>query len=327
MPQLIFNYSHANTSGYKFNITKIGHSNYDNLAYYNKENFSDIEVTRPGTDTDITLLNTKALMTVNGYVYTTSVIGNRLFVPNATKSMLRSKENNIGIINFNNLSEPITKISITADMITPEAPFTLYEKAIITFTNPVNFPILVMSGYLIFENPETFYRVSANAYVLRLDKLNYIEKLYELQRSRDIFTELDIPVSPNNPSMIDASSVRSDITVTRFLTTFNSFLVDLPITNLSVERIYLEHSNVPGNFRTEIEPVLPIMVGYGKLAEYAKKKTTDNKYTVYINDAYYNKYLFSNTSYNNINVYNDHREVGSTYALTEAFFLKMATNI
>jgi len=327
MSTVTFQYSLANTSGYKFNITKIGFNNYDDLAYYNKENFPDIEITRPATDTDLKSLDSKALITVNGYVHNTTVIENRLYVANATKSMLRSRENNIGIFSFNSLPGVLTKTPITADMITPEAPFTLYEKAVITFNSPVNCPILVVCGYLIFENPEVFYRVSPNAYVLRMDKINYIEKLYELKRSRDIFTELDIPISPNNVSMIDANTVRSEVAITKFLTTFNSFLVDLPVNNLSVDRVYLEHSNIPGNFRTELEPTLPIMVGYGKLAEYSKRKTTENKYTVYVNDAYYNKHLFSNTSYGNINVYNDHRQVGSTYALTQAFFLKVSTTI
>lgn len=160
MSQLTFNYALANTTGYKFNITKIGYNNYDSLAYYNKENFPDVEVLRPGTSTDLTILDSKALLTVNGYVYNTTVIGGRLYIPNATKSMLKSRENNIGIFSFNSLPGVLTKTPITVEMITPEPPFTLYEKAIITFNTPVNFPIIVICGYIIFENPEIFYRVS-----------------------------------------------------------------------------------------------------------------------------------------------------------------------
>jgi len=325
MTHIHFNYQLANTAGYKFNITKIGENVYDELAYYHKENFPDVELKRPGIDTELSLLHNKALLTVNGYVYPTVYQDERLFIPNATKSMLKSRSNNIGILSFNKLAGNSIKHKITAAMVTAESPTSMYEKAIITFNTDIDYPILVICGYMVFEDPEVFYRVSSNSFALRLDRLNYIEKLYELQRQRDIFKELDIPVSPNNPSLIDASIARADITITKFLSSFNSFLVELPVSNLEIKKIFLEHSTVPGNFRTEIEPVYPIIVGYGKIAEYIKKKNNDNKYTVYINDAYYNQHLFSSMSIDEIRVYNDHRVVGNTYRLSQAFFLDIST--
>lgn len=316
-------YQLANTAGYKFNIVKIGHNEYDSLAYYHKENFPDIEITRPNIDTDLSLLNTKCLLTVNGYIYPTIYQNNRLFIPNATKTMLKSRSNNIGILSFNNLTSNLIKHNITIDMITAETHFSLYEKAIITFPNDIGNAILVIAGYPIFQNPEYFYRVSGNSFVLRLDRLQYIEKLYELERYRDIFKELNITVSPNNPSMIDGIVVRSDAIIMKFLTLFNSFLVEVPSSTLTTSKIYLEHSNVSGNFRTEKEPIYPIVAGYGKFCEYTKRKNNDTKYTVYMNDAYYNQHLISNMSYNDIKVYNDHRQVGSTYRLSNVFFLNI----
>jgi hypothetical protein len=325
MSRLQFNYQLANTAGYKFHIKKMGFNNYDELAYYHKENFPDVELTRPGTETDLSLLNDKCLLSVNGYLYPTVYQDSKLYIPNATKSMIKSRANNIGILSFNNLSANITKLPINIAMITPEAPFTLFEKAIITFEEDIQSPILSICGYMVFENPEFFYRVSNRSFALRLDRLNYVEKLYELERYRDIFKELEIPTSVNNPTLIDASVARSDAIIIKFLTSFNSFLVNIPINNLHIEKVYLEHSNVPGNFRTEIEPNMPLMVGYGKLSEYIKKKTTDTKYTVYMNDAYYNQHLISNHSFTDITLYNDHRVIGNTYRLSQAYFLNMYT--
>ena len=325
MSRLQFNYQLANTAGYKFHIKKMGFNNYDELAYYHKENFPDVELTRPGTETDLSLLNNKCLLSVNGYLYPTVYQDSKLYIPNATKSMIKSRANNIGILSFNNLSSNITKLPINIAMITPEAPFTLFEKAIITFEEDIQSPILSICGYMVFENPEFFYRVSNRSFALRLDRLNYVEKLYELERYRDIFKELEIPTSVNNPTLIDASVARSDAIIIKFLTSFNSFLVNIPINNLHIEKVYLEHSNVPGNFRTEIEPNMPLMVGYGKLSEYIKKKTTDTKYTVYMNDAYYNQHLISNHSFTDITLYNDHRVIGNTYRLSQAYFLNMYT--
>lgn len=325
MTKQYFNYQLANTAGYKFNICKIGFNNYDELAYYHKENFPDIEIIRPNTFTDLELLHTKCLMSINGYIYPTQYVNDRLFIPNATKSMLRSRTNHVGILSFNKLNNPITKIPIDITMLSLETQYTLYEKVIITFNQPIDIPILVISGYMIFEDPEFFYRVSDRSFVLRIDRLNYTEKLYELNRYRDIFNELNIPTSINNSTLYYTDIGRSDATIISFLTNFNSFLINLPIDNLDLTKIYLEHSTIPGNFRTEIEPTMPILVGYGKIGEYFKKKNNDTKWTIYIKDAYYNQYLISSSSFTNVKLQNEHRVIGDTYRLTRAYFLKMST--
>lgn len=316
-------YKLASSTGYKFNIRKIGHENYDPLAYYYKENFPDIEITRPNTETDLSLLHTKCLMTVNGFIYPTDYIDNRLFIPKATTSMLKSKHNDIGILSLNKLNTPINKLPITIEMITPETPSSLYEKAIITFPRAINHAFLVLGGYMVFEQPEFFYRVSDRSFALRLDKLNFIERIYEISHYRNIFHELGIDVSPVNPYVIDANVARSDTVVTRFLTMFNTFLVEVPDTPITTRKIYLEHSHVPGNFRTELSPTLPLVTGYGKLSEYIVRKQNDTKYTVYINDGYLNNFLFSKLNKNTIELYNNHRVPGKPYELSQAFFLEV----
>ena len=294
MPQFTVNYSLLNSLNYKFKICKINYEKYDQLAYYHKENFPDVEIIREGINTDLEIIHNKYLVTINGYIYNTIYSNSKLYVPNATKSMLKSKSNNVGILSFKDLPNNLNKIPITAANITAEnSSIDLFNKIILTFNEEIYVPILVLAGYMIFEDSETFYRVSPNSYVLRLDKLNYIEKLYELYRYRNIFEELEVPVSTVNPSLIDGTLVRSDAIIIKFLTLFNSFIINLPVNSLTLGKIYLERTSIPGNFRTEIEPKYPLVAGYGKICEYIKKKNNDYKYTVYTNDAYYNNHLFS----------------------------------
>lgn len=319
----VVTYQLANTAGYQFKITKIGHNHYDELAYYHKDNFPDIEVTRPGTYTEMSLLHNRAVMTVNGYLHMTKIIDNKLYIPNATPCMVKSRANSIGILSFNTITPNISEIPITPEMITAEGITPLYEKAIITFNEDIQHPILSIAGYPVFEHPEFFYRVSANSFALRLDRLNYIEKLYELNKFRNIFEELEIPVSVSNPTVMEASVARSDEVITKFLSTYNSFAVNVPVSALEVSRVYLEHSTIPGTLRTEIEPKFPILAGQGKITEYHKRKTNDTKYTITISDPIYNNYLFSKMNTNDVDIYNAHREVGNTYTLASAFFLKI----
>ncbi len=313
-------YQLASAANYKFNICKIGFNSYDPTAYYHKENFPDVEVTRPGTDTDLELLHKNFLMTVNGYVYSTEYIGGKLYIPNATMSMIRSRANAMGLINFTNLGQ-ITKTKITPSMVTTDPIMPAFEKVIITFPDTVKQPILIMAGYMIFENPEYFYRVSDNVFALRLDRLNYVEKLYELNRYRDIFKELEVPVSNTNDTMVDGQVVRSEAVIKKVLSLHNSFLVNLDADNLSTTKIYLDKTSVPLNFRTEYKPIYPLIVGYGKVTEYFQEKPTDEKYVVSTQDGYYNNHLFSSQSYRDLAVYNDHRKPGTTYRLSPGFFL------
>lgn len=310
-------------AGYKANIAKIGDNNYDPLAYYHKANFPDVQLTRPNTNTDLELLHKKCLLTVNGYIHPTVYEDNKLFVKNATDSMLKTKANHIGLLSFSKLNVDLIKRPITLDMITPEAPSTLYEKAIITFDEPIGDCFLVLAGYPVFEQQEFFYRVSDRSFAIRLDRLCYIEKLYELSRYRNIFEDLNVEVSPNNAHMIDGTIVRGDAVISKFLTLFNTFLVETPGYALTTKKIYLENTSVPGNFRTELNPSYPLLGGYGKFIEHMVTRSNDTKFNVITADAYMNNYLFSKISTAQAKVYNDNRQVGNTYELSKAFFLEL----
>lgn len=325
MTRTHFNYVSANRAGYKFEIYNIHNHMYDKLAYWDKTNFPDIKITRPGITTNLSLLNTNALLSVNGYFHKTITKGSELFIPLVTRSMLKSRANQLGIFSFNNLDTPINVVSITPDMITPDGSYSLLDKAIITFSNEINVAFLCIAGYLIFEEPGVLYKISPNSYALHLSKLNYIEKLYELNEYRDIFDELYIPLSTNNPSLIDGTVARADSTIVKFLTLNNSFLVQIPVSNLQTRKVFLERTNIPSTFRTEIKPQHLLFGGYGKTLEYITREIDGTKYQVNTLDAYYNNYLFSKLPQEDIKLFNDHRMPNNTLRLVQAYFLEIFT--
>jgi hypothetical protein len=325
MGELHFTYVNAKSAGYKANICQIGNNVYDPLQYWVKRNFADIEITRPTLTTDLSLVHNKSLFTVNGYVYPTECINSRLFVPNATKSMLKSRSNHLGLISFNRLTDPLVKHRLTVDQITPDGTYPLYEKCVITLPDDIRTPMLIIGGYIQLEEPDVFYRLSSNSYALSLSKLAYMERLYETQRYRDIFEDLEIPTSVVNISMVDATVARSDATILKYLTCFNSFLVDVPVDTIQTKKIYLNRSNIPSTYQTDITPSYPLITGYGKLSEYSYTTGPDGRYNVNTIDAYYSNHLFSKLDPNKINVYNDHRAPGSTYRLSNAYMLDMFT--
>lgn len=320
-------YQLASGANYRFDICKMGRHEYDQLAYYFKENFPDVKVTRKQASMDADRLEAQFLWTVNGYVYNTVRDGDDLYIPGAVDGMLRSRCNKVGMLNLSGLGERIKKLSITAEQVNTDVNISAYEKVFISFDTPVVSPILVMAGYLIFESPEFFYRISDSTFVLHLHRLNYMEKLYELTKYRDIFRDLGVPVSPNNESQVNTEDVRSTETIKKFLSLANSFVVDTGSPNgLKLDKLYLEHSSVPGSFFTHKLPLLPMFVGYGKLTEYHKSRVNDRRWVVYSQDSVYHNYLFSAINHHLIKTYNAHRTPHATYRLSNAFFLDIQPN-
>lgn len=318
-------YQLGSTANYRYNIVKIGFTEYDDLAYMHKKEFPDVEITRPSTDTDLERIHKTCLMTVNGYIYNSLFQANRLYIPGATASMLRSKANVTGVLDFSSFTSDLIRRAITPSMIATEPNILAYDKVFITFPVEVMQPMLVMGGYLVPYSPEYFYRVSDSSFVLCLSKLNYTEKLFETMRYRDIFKDLDVPVSEVNPQLVDANVTRSLATIRKYLSLSNSFMIDLGTPNLTTGKIYLEHSNIPGVFKTQIEPKFPMVIGYGKLNEYSVTKNAQGVYSVYTQDAIYNNHLVTYMPAQDTQVYNDHRVPGSTHRLSQGFFLDITT--
>lgn len=313
----------GSAGNYRFNITKMGYHEYDQLSYIHKSDFPDVEVTRPGVTTDLNRVYRTCLLTVNGYVHSTAFSDGKIYIPQATHSMLRSRANIIGLLDFSKAAPDITRYPITADMVTEESNMLAYDKVLITFTEPVEQPLLILAGYIIPYDVDSFYRVSDTSFALCLSKLNYTERLYELSRYRDIFKHLNVPVSATNEQMVDANTLRSFITIQKLLTLHNSFMVDLKTPNFSVKKIFLTHSKIPGTFTTQTHPNIPLFMGYGKLSEYAVRRDNEFRYTVHTQDHHYNNHLLSSFNQNKIKVFNDNRRPGQTHRLSQAFFLDM----
>ncbi len=320
-------YRNLNHCGYQLNICTIGKEQYDKLSYYQKANFPDVEIIRVGVPLDAKRMYEQCLFTVNGYLYPPTRIDNRLFIANATKSMLKSRQNLVGVLSFVEANKTLNYTFGNQCELSTEAPYTFYQKLFIKFPNPVYCPIFSFLGYLFFENELNFTRVADDTFCLQLEKTPLVERLYELSHYRDIFDELEIPTSPNDPMLFDKNSLMDNAIITNMINSFNTFMVDLgENSTITLKKDYLQRSTVPGNFRTQIEPTSPLIIGYGKIGEYIVRENVDGIYTIYTSDAKYDNYLYSYLAREDIRVINAHRDTRRTYTLTEAFFLDIEVN-
>ena len=315
----------ANRANYQASLFDNRTNRFNPEFAYAKSDYPDLKLTRKeeGFGVDWGLLSRRVLCTVNGQVFQAFNGGDGLVVKGATKIMLRSRQNQVGLLSFLDLGVDLNIIRFTEDMLYNESSRPLFERLTIAIPREVGVGFLVLAGCIIPLDASALFRNSPTSLVLRLDLLNHIDRLYLLQRYRNIFEELGIPVANNNPSLVDMAVVCSDAVVKKLLLLDNSFFVNVPLSNFNFRKIYLEHSDLPSTFRTLIEPTLPLMGAYGKLLEYSYRSTPEPRYIVNTVDAYLDNAILSANNPNEVKLYNDHRNLERTYRLHQAYFMEM----
>ena len=317
-------YALAETTGYYFNIANKGKIPYDTRSYSQKENFNDIILERPGYPTNMQDLNDYALVSVNGFIHSTELVDGKLYVDRAIEPMLKtSGRNHVGIIDFSDLDKPLEKLYLRDYKITHVENHTLYEKCRITFDKEIEGVILVIAGYIILENDTTFKRVSDKAFEFSLEKFQYIDKIYELSNNYNIFEELGVETSPVDKKLVVYRQLISDEVILRFLTRFNSFLINIEGKTISHNKIFVEMSPIPTHFRTLELPVYPAIGGQGKIIEYKRMKSNNYTYTLFTVDAYYNNLMWSYTPPGVPTLVNAHRTIRNPYTVSALYLLEL----
>lgn len=315
------NYMLASSAGYKFNIANNGKNLYDTAAIHNKEDFKDVLVTRPGVPTDLFKLHTHALVTVDGYIHPTKIVGDDVFILEAVPTLLRTKRNHIGILSFLNNDKPLNKITLTDKMIFKPDEYELFQKTIIKLPSRVDGVMFVFAGYIVTEDDRILKRISDTSFEFYPERLNYIDKIYELNNYRDIFEELNIDTSNVNDSLVNYKDITSGDTIIKLLTRFNTFFVEFKGKKVSYQFNQLELTSIPNNFRYFKKPQSPLIGGRGKVIEYKFKQFNDVKYTLLTCDAFYNNLLKSYKPTYALEMTSKIRRITDTYRLSSVYFM------
>lgn len=296
-------FSDAFRSNYKVELTKIGQTLPDNYPITLKD---DLEITRPKFDTEMSLLHTHALITVNGYVHETITSDGRTFVYDGGKTLRKARNNALGILSFLDVSK-LTKIHLTDQQIyTIGNDSTLYNRTYIDtgvdLTGKSYF--LVMGGYLIFPEDNVLWRINDNTIALNLNQLPYIERFYESELVLDQH-HLEIERLPNDPATFNINQLKSDAFIRTYLKGRNTFLVVLDVNHLAYNKIYLRHSGMPGMFTAYQDPTYPLIVNYGRVAEYWKTKE-DGQWSVTVHDSFLKDFVLDFSSRSSLELVNNH---------------------
>lgn len=281
-------YSDAIYAEYKIEPTIAGVITPEN---YPSTDYKDLKVTRPKYKTDMSLIHSHCLVSVNGYYHMTDTDGSTAYVYDGAVTMRKSKLAHMGIWSFLDIG-PLTKIKLNKDNITPLSNDSALKDKI-TFTVDENLEnksyMLILGGYLILPDDEVFWRNGDNSFILDLNKLPYIERIYESGLSIDL-TPLNLTDSTIAENLINTEEIWSDDVIKNYMTLSQSFLVIVDIPYMVSSKLHIRNSNLPGMFTAYQNPTYPLVVGYGRVAEYWKIEE-DGHWAVTVQDSYFRNYV------------------------------------
>jgi hypothetical protein len=284
-------YSDATIAGYKMNVCKIG---YQIPINYPVDLLPDLQVSRPNYNTNLGLINTNCIVTVNGFLHQTDYDGTYAYIVQGANTMRKSKINHVGILSFLNIGTvstlPIDTTKIYSDP--SDTIQTLKNKVYLYLDENTTGQTVMLSlgGYLIYPQADVFYQVGPGTYVLHIDQLPIVQRYFESNQYIDL-SSLGLDLTNVYPNTINVNQFLSYTVLKLYLSLSQSFwiIVNTPI--LRYNKIYFEHTKLPGMFIAYDEPTTPLFVGYGRMAEYWKVYE-DGQWAISTDNSFQNKYTF-----------------------------------
>ena len=329
LPSTIFKYvkySDAIRAGYKIGLTKIGSVAPNN---YPAENLPDLKVNREKYKTNMKLVHDYCLVTVNGYLHQTDaeVDGSYFYVKDGAKTMRISDGNNLGIMSFLDIGK-VTKLPIDSSNILRETASTpLSDKIIIRLPVNINNKTVLLSlgGYLIFPENNVFWKSGDNALTLLIKNTPILERFYESRLYIDL-SSLNLTPIVSNPYQINIEEFLSDENIIKYLLLSQSFIIIIDNSLISTKKIFLQHHSMPGMFTCYQDPVYPLIVNYGKLADYWKTKE-DDRWSVTVTDSYFRNYVFVYNEHYTLPTVTDQKYPGKPYSHSRGYMLEIGAQV
>lgn len=292
----------------------------------------NLQISRSFVNTNVSFLHTHCLVTVNGYVHATfhdSISPDHCYVKDACTSAAIARINNVGAVSFNNIGE-LFKIRIDPEAILPiNVGQPLIDGLQFTIEAPDSIPVvagkalfLVLGGYMIFIENNKLSMIGDNTFRLNLRNINYVEKILESKRYIDL-SPLGLTENPEYIGAVNQDELFSDEVIKNYLTLSQSFLVVLDASEFGIDKIAVKNMNAPGLFTSYTEPLYPMFVGYGRLAEYWKRQE-GGRWTMTVTDSFTRDYILSQApAVNNGSWVNDSTWVNSYSISNRAVMLEL----
>ena len=283
----------------------------------------DLQLTRPLYQTDMRLVHTHCLVSVNGYFHPTDADtdGQYAYVRAGADSLHRCRNNQLGLLSFLDIGE-LTQIPITTPMLLAN-PDGVHLKDRVSLALPVSLvdktPLVVLGGYLLFPAADVMWPSGDQTLTLNLGNMPLLERYYESR----LALNLDALGLEEGTDGVDTTVFYSDTVMAQYLTLPQSFVVLVDTPALQVEKLFVQRSRLPGTLITYQEPVDPLFINHGRVADYWKRPDT-GYWSLNITDDYFRHFLFSETEPQSLRAVTGNCLPDHPYPLSRGYFLEIS---
>lgn len=275
-------------------------------------------------DTDMRTFYKNCLVSINGFFHLTDTDGTYAYVVDAGKSSLKSRQNQVGILNFMDLGE-LEIIPITEEMIyAQDETGKLSERTYLKLPDAVDLtdkvPMLVMGGYLNFLG-SSFFQSGDNTFALDFHEMRLLSRFYESLPYND-FSFLGLTGTDLNKEQVQLAQFFSNEVLIKYMTCAMSFVVLVKTPSLFTNKIYLRHAKLPGMFVSETQPRYPLVYGFGRTAEYWKTYE-DKQWSITVQDNLLNHRVFEYSNPSELNSASDQRVPYNRTDFSKGYFLEI----
>lgn len=238
---------------------------------YPESAMAHLRLTRNTSPPDFRVVESRSLVTLNGFIHATLADPEVLYIANGVTSLQVAPTCNVGLWSFWDFGE-LQKIPITPAMLSGSPTGEPYQTRLYVETNRsfVGYtPLLVLGGYLVPPGHEVFWPVNTNTVAVTPNALPLLQRYFESRPYLDL-SPLQLTLDPVSPEVINQAEFWSNAVLTRYFTLSQSFLVLVPTQNLFVAQMALRRHPWPNVYTSGLEPVYPLSVGYGRCPEYWK---------------------------------------------------------
>lgn len=289
---------------------------------YPREALPDIALTRPDFDTDLSLIHTHALVSVNGFYHMTDTDGEVAYIVDGGISSRICNHNHFGLTSFLDIGA-ITKVKLDPSRITHRPNETLKDKIVFSIDEDLTNKsvILILGGVMVLPQENVFYQTGDKSFELDINQLPYLERLFEAKHYIDL-APLELTQSELSERLINLNEVYSDTVLKRYLTLSQSFLVIVDTPTLFSNKITIRQMQSPGIFSAYQDPTYPLIVGHGRLGEYWKVEE-DGVWSVTVLDSYYRNYVHTLQARNTLENITDQLSCQQPYHYSQGVLLEL----
>ena len=316
-------YEDAFRAGYKIEVTA-PYSHPSSLVYPSDR--TEVKINRPNTD--MQMFYDYCMISINGFWHCSDTDGQSVFALGGGKSLLKSRQNNIGFTSFEKIGK-LQHIPITEDILYKLDNSDKYSNRVYfdlsAYDTENKTVMLVIGGYLYLPEPAYIRQYSDNTYMLDFTGVPLFERYFESMRYLDM-SSLGLSEYINNPTQTHRAQFYEDACFTKYLTHENSFVVIVDTPQIYTSKHFIRHNNYPGMFTTYTEPKYPLITGLGRVAEYWKAYE-DGHWSVNVTDAWLNHRQFSTLNGHYVISGTDANTPYQTYYPSKGYFLEIGSDV